>query len=283
MQTKQMADTGLTAVRTGADASLSPMPAAALDVNAAADVDPAASVPIPASARLEVVGMLAVGAAHDINNVLTAIAGYAGLLAGELPAAHPGQAHVVEIRKAAERAMQLTGQVLAFGRRELQERRPVDLNGVVTDVLPMLRLLMGERIELVTNAAASLPSVMADSGQLEQVLANLVVNARDAMPAGGRVVVSTSLVDLHRAHAWTHPGARPGAFVRLTVADEGTGMDESVLARIFEPYFTTKPPGHGTGLGLSTVRGIVTQYDGCVSAESAPGSGTTIIVDLPAC
>ncbi len=282
MQTKQMADTGMTVVRTGADASLFPLPAAALDVNAATDVDAGASVPLTASARMEAVGRLAAGAAHDFNNVLTAIAGYAGLLADELPPSHPGQANVAEIRKAAERAMRLTGQLLAFGRRDAQERRLLDLNDVLADVLPMLRQLVGERIDLVTNLGAPLPLVLADSGQLEQVLVNLVVNARDAMPDGGHVVVSTTVVNLDRAFVRTHPGARPGAFVRLIVVDGGAGMDAGVLAHIFEPYFTTKAPGRGTGLGLSTVYGIVKQSDGYVWAASAPGSGTTMIVDLPA-
>lgn len=282
MQTKQMADTGVTAIRTRVDPPPSAPPAAGRDVNAATGADAGPGMPLAANARMEAVGRLAAGAAHDFNNVLTAISGYAGLLADELPPSHPGQAHVTEIRKAAERAMRLTRELLAFGRRDVQERQMVGMNDVVNDVLPMLRQLVGDRIELVTNVGAPLPFVLADPGQFEQVVVNLVLNARDAMPDGGRVVVSTATVSLDHEFARTDPGARPGSFVRLPVSDRGTGMDAGVLAHIFEPYFTTKAPGRGTGLGLSTVFGIVKQSDGYVWAESAPGFGTTIMVDLPA-
>ncbi len=239
-------------------------------------------VPSVGSARMEAVGRLAGGVAHDFNNILTAIAGYASLLAADLPVDDRRQSDIAEIRKATERATRLTRQLLAFGRREAQEPRPLDLNDIVGDVLPMLRQLIGEHIELLTNATVGLPRVFADAGQLEQVLVNLVVNARDAMPGGGRLVVSTAPVILDSRFVASRPGSRPGPHVRLVVEDTGSGMPADVLTHIFEPYFTTKEPGRGTGLGLSTVYGIVKQSDGYIWAESTPGRGTTISVYLPA-
>jgi signal transduction histidine kinase len=234
------------------------------------------------SARMEAVGRLAGAVAHDFNNILSAIAGYASLLAGELPSDDPKQRDVAEIRKATERATRLTRQLLAFGRREAQETRHLDLNDVLADVLPMLRQLIGEHIEVITNATLGLPAVLADPSQLEQVLVNLVLNARDAMPDGGRLIVSTSAVVLDDAFLSAHPGSKRGAFVRLTVEDTGSGMPDEVLSRVFEPYFTTKDPSRGTGLGLSTVYGIVKSTGGYIWADSALGRGTTIAVYVPA-
>ena len=243
---------------------------------------PAPPDPQPATVRMEAVGRLAAGAAHDFNNVLAAISAYAGLLAIELAADDPAQHHVAQIQKATERAVRLTRQLLAFGRREPQQTQLLDLNEVVEDVLPMLRQLIGDRIDLISNAAIPLPGVLADPGQVEQILVNLVLNARDAMPNGGRLVVSTGAVELDQGFVLAHPGSRPGSFVRLAVQDSGFGMDAEILAHIFEPYFTTKEPGRGTGLGLSTVYGIVKQSGGYVWAESASGRGTSVTVDLPA-
>jgi signal transduction histidine kinase len=243
---------------------------------------PPASVSSAGSARMEAVGRLAGGVAHDFNNILTAIAGYAGLLAAELPDDHPMQHDVAEIRKATERATRLTRQLLAFGRRDEQQPRQLDLNEVLTDVLPMLRQLIGEHIELITNEALGLPVVLADPGQLEQVLVNLVLNARDAMSGGGTIIVSTSAVTLDDVFTASHPGSRRGPFVRLTVEDTGAGMPSDVLSHIFEPYFTTKDASRGTGLGLSTVYGIVKQSSGYIWAESVPAHGTVVSVYLPA-
>jgi PAS domain S-box-containing protein len=232
--------------------------------------------------RMEAVGRLAGGVAHDFNNILTAIAGYAGLLAGDLPADDPRQADVAEIRKATERATRLTRQLLAFGRREPQQPRLLDLREVVTDVVPMLRQLIGEHIDLVTNESVGLPAIFADPSQLEQVVLNLVLNARDAMPDGGRLIVSTSPTVLDEAFVALRPGSRTGRHVRLIVEDTGLGMPPDVLDHIFEPYFTTKTGGRGTGLGLSTVYGIVKQSGGYITADSSPGRGTTVSVYLPA-
>jgi PAS domain S-box-containing protein len=232
--------------------------------------------------RLEAVGRLAGGVAHDFNNILTAIAGYAGLLAADLPPDDPRQGDVYEIRKATERATRLTRQLLAFGRRDAQQPRLLDVREVITDVVPMLRQLIGEHIELVTNEAVGLPAVFADPGQLEQVVLNLVLNARDAMPEGGRLVVSTSATVLDEKFVAIRPGARTGRHVRLVVEDTGMGMTPDVLDHIFEPYFTTKGSGRGTGLGLSTVYGIVKQSGGYIAADSSPGRGTTVSVFLPA-
>jgi PAS domain S-box-containing protein len=232
--------------------------------------------------RMEAVGRLAGGVAHDFNNILTAIAGYAGLLAADLPADDPRQADVAEIRKATERATRLTRQLLAFGRREPQQPRLMDLREVVTDVVPMLRQLIGEHIELVTNESSGLPAVFADPSQLEQVVLNLVLNARDAMPDGGRLIVSTSPTVLDESFVALRPGSRTGRHVRLVVEDTGSGMPPDVLDHIFEPYFTTKVSGRGTGLGLSTVYGIVKQNGGYITADSSPGRGTTVSVYLPA-
>ncbi len=233
------------------------------------------------SARMEAVGRLAGGVAHDFNNILTAIAGYASILAADLEADDPRQADVVEIQKATERATRLTRQLLAFGRRDAQQPRVLDLNAVLDDVLPMLRQLIGEHVDLVASAQSGLWPVLADPGQLEQVLVNLVLNARDAMPTGGRVVVRTANVLLDEPFVYSHTGARAGNHVLLAVEDSGVGMDHETLAHIFEPYFTTKDPGRGTGLGLSTVYGIVKQTSGYIWAESQLGRGSVVSVYLP--
>jgi two-component system cell cycle sensor histidine kinase/response regulator CckA len=238
--------------------------------------------PSPRSAEhMEAVGRLAGSVAHDFNNILAAISGYANLLAGDLPAGDPRQAYVAEIQKATERAIRLARQLLAIGRRDAREPRRLDLSSVVADVLPMLRQLAGQRVELVVVPGENLPAVVADPGQIEQILVNLVLNARDAMPAGGRIAIRTEPARVDRSFVATHAGSRPGRFVRLAVEDCGTGMEADVIAHMFEPHFTTKPPDRGTGLGLATVYGIVKQSGGFVWAESEPGRGTTMMVDLP--
>ena len=233
-------------------------------------------------ARMEALGRLAGGVAHDFNNILTAISGYAGVIAADLSPDDPKQADVSEIRIATERAARLTQQLMAFGRREEQEPQLIDVNDVVSDVLPMLRQLIGRHIELITNTSSGLQPVYADDSQLEQVLVNLILNARDAMPSGGRLVVGTASVTLDASFVARHPGSRAGPFVRLAVEDTGVGMDGEVLSHIFEPYFTTKELNRGTGLGLSTAYGIVKQSDGYIWADSEPGKGSTLTVYLPA-
>jgi two-component system, cell cycle sensor histidine kinase and response regulator CckA len=250
-------------------------------VRARFEVEQAASVPSIGNAQMEALGRLAGGIAHDFNNILTVMAGYAGLLATDLPADAPAQSDVAEIRKAAEHATLLTRQLLAFGRREARTPRLLNLTDVVADLLPTLRRLTGDQVELVTEAAET-PLVLADPEQLQHVLVNLILNSDEAMPQGGRIAIATARVDLDDDFVAAHPGSRRGSFVRLTVADTGSGIVPDVLAHIFEPYFTTKDRGRGTGLGLATAYGIVIQNGGCIWADSAVGRGTTVSICLPA-
>ncbi len=231
--------------------------------------------------KIDAVGRLAGGVAHDFNNLLGVITGYCDLLQKDIGARHPGQARLGQIRKAAERAAGLTRQLLAFSRKQVLEPKVLDLNGIVKDIEKMLRRLIGEDIELVTRLQPDLERVKADPGQLEQVIVNLAVNARDAMPRGGRLVIDTSNVDLDDAYARAHPGMKPGVHAMLTVADTGQGMDPDTLLRIFEPFFTTKEVGKGTGLGLAMVYGIVKQSGGYITVYSEPGQGSTFKIYLP--
>jgi PAS domain S-box-containing protein len=237
---------------------------------------------IAQSSRLESLGQLAGGVAHDFNNLLGVILNYADFVADELKEGTTAHTDVVEIRRAAERATELTRQLLIFSRRETVKPAPVDLNEVVRDVERLLRRTLGEHIELVVNLRRDVPAVLADPGQVEQVLVNLAVNARDAMPDGGRLVIETSDVELDRDFLREHPGAAPGRYVKLTVADNGRGMEPEVAARAFEPFFSTRRKGEGTGLGLATVYGIVTAAGGQISIYSEPGEGTVFSVHLPA-
>ena len=231
--------------------------------------------------RLETVGQLAGGIAHDFNNLLSAIMGYADLVAGE--AVDPAtRADVEQIMSTAQRAAALTKELLVFSRREPGEPQDLDLNAVIAGVQSMLAVSVGEHIEVRVDPAAALPAVCTDRGRLEQVLLNLAVNARDAMPEGGSLTIATGVVDLPVGDPRLHTGVDPGLFVGLAVSDTGMGMSAEVAARIFEPFYTTKPIGRGTGLGLSTVYGIVTGAGGCISVESAVGAGATFHIYLPA-
>ena len=234
------------------------------------------------SQKMDSLGRLAGGVAHDFNNLLTVIRGYADVLSGELSAEDPRLAEVREIRRAADRATSLTRQLLAMSRRQVLLPREVDLNLLVQEMERMLRRVIGEDIRIVTQPGRELGWVRADTGQLEQVLLNLAVNARDAMPVGGTLTIGTSRIELpHADPECNPPGVPPGDYVVLQVADTGVGMTPEVLNKVFEPFFTTKPVGEGTGLGLSTVYGIVQQSNGFVTVESEPGVGTSFRIFLP--
>jgi PAS domain S-box-containing protein len=233
------------------------------------------------SQKMEAVGRLAGGISHDLNNLLTAIAAYADLLLMDIPETNPSSLHVVEIKSAVEQAASLTGQLLAFSRKQVLQPKVLDLNGVVGSMQGLLRRLIGENIDLEILLAANMGRVRADPGQLEQVILNLVVNGRDAMPQGGTLTLETADVDLNEVYAKEGMGIDPGPYVMLVVTDTGGGMDEELLSHIFEPFFTTKERHKGTGLGLSTVFGIVKQSKGGIWVSSKPGSGTTFKIYLP--
>ena len=231
--------------------------------------------------KMESVGRLAGGVAHDFNNILTAIMGYTGLSLRGLPADSPIQPYLQGVEASAERAANLTRQLLAFARKQDIQPQPVNLNELLTGTSKILRRLISEDIELVMMPGADLGWVTADPGQLEQVLFNLVVNARDAMPQGGKLTLKTANVTLSQAEAQRYAEVAPDDYVLLTVSDTGTGMSDEIKAHIFEPFFTTKAPGQGTGLGLATCFGIVKQSHGHIWVESAVNQGTTFSVYFP--
>ncbi len=233
------------------------------------------------SQRLETVGQLAGGIAHDFNNLLAVILNYADFLAEGLPEGDLRH-DVEEIQHAATRAADLTRRLLIFARREVADPQVLDLNAIVAGVENMLRRTIGEDVELVLSLGDDLPCVRVDPGQIEQVFLNLTVNARDAMPGGGRLIVETSAVELSGVSDTGHLGVAPGPYVRLSVSDTGVGMSPEVAARALEPFFTTKPAGQGTGLGLATVYGIVSGAGGNISLHSEPGIGTRVTIHLPA-
>ena len=231
--------------------------------------------------KLESVGQLAAGVAHDFNNILTVIQGYADCLLARAPADTTTLKGLKEIAGASRRAAALTRQLLMFSRKQLIQPKVLDLNAVLQNLANMLLRLLGEDIRLQANYAPSLPQIEADTGMLEQVVMNLAVNSRDAMPKGGKLTLATANVRIDEAYASQHPDARPGNFVRLTVTDNGCGMDALTLDRIFEPFFSTKEVGKGTGLGLATVYGIVKQHGGWVEVTSQLGAGTTFDIYFP--
>jgi PAS domain S-box-containing protein len=246
--------------------------------------------------KMEAMGRLAAGVAHDFNNLLTVISGYCQLGIARIEPAHAVGRDLAEIAKAGERAANLTRQLLAFSRQQVLEPRVLDLNAVIVEVEKMLRRVIGADVELAFTPGTHLGQIRADAGQIEQVLMNLVVNARDAMPSGGRITIDTSQVEVDESGRGSGepakaprdssttpptPGIPCGRYVALTVTDSGVGMDGETAAQIFEPFFTTKEPGRGTGLGLSTVHGIVTQSGGHITVRSEPGQGTSFQILFP--
>jgi nitrogen-specific signal transduction histidine kinase len=231
--------------------------------------------------KMEAVGRLAGGVAHDFNNLLMVISGYAEVILAQVDPASPLHEKGRAIQLAADRATTLTRQLLAFSRKQLLELKVVDVNAIVQDMERLLRPLIGENIDLVTILSPQAAHTRADAGQLEQVIMNLVVNAKDAMPTGGKLTLRTENVVLDENHRGGQQFIRPGNYVTLLVSDTGMGMDRETQSRIFEPFFTTKEKGKGTGLGLSTVYGIVKQSGGYVVVQSELGRGTTFHIYLP--
>jgi len=231
--------------------------------------------------KMDAIGRLAGGIAHDFNNLMTIVTGYGALLHDALERDPTLRDRVDQIQKAAQQANDLTRQLLAFGRRQLLQPRVLNLNEVLEQIEKLLRRVLSENIELILIRDPSLHPIRSDSGQIEQVIMNLAINARDAMPSGGKIIISTENVVLREDYVRNHPEIKPAEYVRLSVSDTGSGMDAETKAHIFEPFFSTKEPGKGTGLGLATVYGIVKQADGHVMVESEPGHGSTFHVYLP--
>jgi signal transduction histidine kinase len=231
--------------------------------------------------KLEAVGRLAGGVAHEFNNLLTVITGYCQLILDRLDPADPQRGNAEEIKQAADRAAALTAQLLAFGRKALSAPSVLDLNALVRDSERALRSLLGQAVELVLDLGPGLGAVRLDPGQFHQVLLNLALNAREAMPQGGRLTVRTAAVTLDEADARQHPEGRPGPYVLLAVTDTGRGIGADIRPHLFEPFFTTKGAGGGSGLGLATVYGIVRQSGGHIEVDSEPGRGTTFRIYLP--
>jgi PAS domain S-box-containing protein len=234
------------------------------------------------SRKMETVGLLAGGVAHDFNNILQTILGYSEQLLQNTPDTDERHRDLLEIQRSGERAATLTRQLLAFSRKQILMPRIHDLNGIITNLGRMLIRLIGEDMELRLELTPKLNRIKVDAGQIEQVLMNLAVNARDAMPKGGQLVIRTRSIVLQAEDLLRHPEGRPGNFVCMDVTDNGCGMSKEVQARVFEPFFTTKPQGKGTGLGLATVHGIIKQHDGWTTISSAVGLGTTFKIYLPA-
>ena len=231
--------------------------------------------------KMEAIGRLAGGVAHDFNNLLTAILGYCELMLGDIDASNPLQADIAEIQKAGMSAVGLTRQILAFSRKAVIEPTLLDVNAVVSDFRAMLGRIIREDVQIVLHLQSGLPTVKADRGQMEQVIMNLAVNARDAMPHGGTLTITTATTQLDETYAKTHLAVKPGSYVVLTVADTGMGMTPVVQEHLFEPFFTTKGAGKGTGLGLATVHGVVMGSGGHIDVTSEVDKGTSFAAYFP--
>lgn len=260
---------------------ISAIAAAAIEQSKAFEALRVKDVQLQQAQKMEAVGRLAVGVAHDFNNLLTVIRGYSELIVMAAERNAPVRTHAEEVLKAADRAAGVTSQLLAFSRKQVLELRTVRLNEVVANVEKLLRRLIGEDIQLVTTVESNLGWIKADPGQLEQVLINLAVNARDAMPQGGTLTIGVAHSGLDETFTRRHLDFHPGAYCVLSVTDSGCGMNKDTLSKLFEPFFTTKEPGKGTGLGLSIVHGIVKQSRGHTLVSSEPGVGTTFTIYLP--
>ena len=233
------------------------------------------------SQKLEAVGQLAGGIAHDFNNVLTVILGFSELRLMGLADDDPARADLLEIKKAGSRAAGLTRQLLTFSRKQILQVTTLDLNALIDGIEPMLRLLIVESVDLTVSLRAAQPFVRMDPTQVEQILVNLAVNAADAMPRGGKLLIETRNVVLDANYKQRHLPVKPGDYVLLAVTDTGSGMSEATCQRIFEPFFTTKPVGKGTGLGLSIVFRIIEEHGGRIDVHSAPGAGSEFVIHLP--
>lgn len=260
---------------------ISAIAAAAIEQSKAFEALRVKDVQLQQAQKMEAVGRLAVGVAHDFNNLLTVIKGSSELIVMAIEGNVPVRAHAEEVLKAADRAAGVTSQLLAFSRKQVFELRTVRLNEVVANVEKLLRRLIGEDIQLITTVGSNLGWIKADPGQLEQVLMNLAVNARDAMPQGGTLTIGIVHSELDETFTRHHLDFQPGTYCALSVADSGCGMNKDTLSKLFEPFFTTKDPGKGTGLGLSIVHGIVKQSRGHILVSSEPGRGTTFNIYLP--
>jgi len=232
--------------------------------------------------KMEAIGRLAGGVAHDFNNQLFVIRGYAELLLHQVPTGSPQRTALEEIQKAADRSSALTTRLLAFSRKQVLQPEVIDLNAQLREIQTMLRRVLGEDIELEVAYGPDVGRVEIDPPQLEQAVANLAINARDAMPDGGKLTIETRRVTIDAEEAFLVPDLNAGTYFTLSVADTGCGMDEATLQRVFEPFFTTKPAGKGTGLGLAMVHGFVKQSGGHIAVQSEPGRGTTLTIYLPA-